>query len=270
MKKIISICLVSILALTCVRAPTALGCAISSGDPWFSVKPAVVDNPLADSLEISFSEDGSLVTFVDKNLAGDVYIASKDTDGIYPGYDQSRKDYRPADKVVGHEFEPNILISTGTTMPKGIYEFYGGWGQTNIRDNGDKNSGTTSLSRALDSSDNYSGKQVVGDNRPDNVTVPTPDRQTMYAFYQGTRYDINIVLSYALNKNYDADATKNSCSGDGAIRQTGAEDTLKNSDKWLLPLLLVVSIVVIIGIIALRMTRPKRSKQPVPKNKSKK
>lgn len=212
----------SIVILTSSQTPTALGCAISPGDRWFSIRPKITSNPLSYALGISFSENGSLITFTNQDLKSDLYIASEDTNGKYPGYDESRRDYRPVEKIIGHGFDPNVLISVeNKSLPKGVYTFHGGWSRTDIGEKNDENSGTATLNAVLDSTDTYKTKQVIGDNRPEGSVAPEPDRQIMYTFYQGKRYDIELALNYTLNEKYDPHKTANSCAGESdALRKS--------------------------------------------------
>lgn len=267
MKKFIFLCLTSIIILSSSQAPVALGCTMSPGDRWFSVKPEITNNPLSSLLEISFSEDNTLVTFTNRGLASDLYIASKDTDGQYPGYRDAQKEYRPAEKIIGHEFEPNILVSAGDGLPKGVYEFNGGWDTADSGGMSDENSGTAILDAVLDKTDNYKTKQIIGDDRPDTVSIPTPDAQTMYAFYQGKRYNIEIVLNYSLNKSYNPNLTKDPCSNEtGALRIS----------NWLTPpaILALASLIFIVFILSLwlyvRSVKKNRSNQSLPKSKTRK
>ena len=268
MKKFFFFCLASIVILTSLQAPTALGCAINPGDQWFSVKPEIISNPLSGALGISFSENGSLVTFTNQDLKSDLYIASEDTNGKYPGYDESIKDYRPVEKIIGHDLDPNLLISVGNnSLPKGVYIFHGGWSRTDIGENNSENSGTATLDAVLDNTDNYKTKQVIGDDRPASVVVPEPDHQIMYAFYQGKRYDIDLVLKYSLNKEYDSHKTANSCTGESKALRKGIESVKEKSSDWFISTLTLalVSIIFIAFVLApwfsSHLAKRKHSKQ---------
>ena len=204
------------------------------------------------------------------------YIASKDTDGKYPGYDRTRKDYRPTEGVIGHSFDPNVLIAIKNGLPRGIYTFYGGWGKTDIGEKNNENSGTAALDSVLDSTDNYKTKQVIGDDRPENVIVPEPDHQTMYAFYQGEQYDIKLVLNYVLNEDYDPHKTANSCAGESEALQESVESAKKRNSDWFMPsltLALVSIVFVVFLLISWRHSRSaekKRSTRSLRRNKAKK
>jgi hypothetical protein len=275
MKKFFFFCLASIVTLTSLQAPTALGCAINPGDRWFSAKPEITSNPLSSALGISFSQDGSLTTFTNQDLKSDLYIASKDTNGKYPGYDESRKDYRPVEKIIGHDFDPNILISVGKNgLPKGVYTFNGGWGRTDIGEKNNEISGTAVLDAVLDSTDNYKTKQVIGDNRPEDSVAPGPDHQIMYAFYQGKRYDIELVLNYALNEKYNPHKTANSCAGESEALRKGAGNAKERNGDWVIPslTLALVSIIFIAFVLApwlsSHLTKRKNSKRSSSQRKS--
>lgn len=267
MKKLFFLCLIFTLIFTNSQAPMVAGCALSRGDPWFVSNPEITDNPLSDLLDISFSENGSLVTFTNQGLTSDLYIASKDIDGKYPGYDKSRSNYRPLETIIGHDFDPNIFISAGTSLPKGIFEFYGGWGHTNIGQKNDEESGTTTLSRALDSTDNYKTRQIVGDNRPNDTPVPQPDDQIMYAFYQGKQYDIKITINYAINNSYDPHKTANSCKGEPMVLQKDKKDSKKND--WLGPLVVLI-LALLLGLLLNRKLYPHIAKKHSSLRKAKK
>ncbi len=190
-------------------ASTAMGCAIGPLPAWYAEHPKLVHNPLSSVLGISFPK-GTLVTFENKGLTSNVYIASPDTDGVYPGYRHGREDYRPLDYILGGDFDPDVQISVGKGLSAGVYSFNGGWSKTTIGDSNAK-MGTVGLAKALGSSDNYESKQVRNRSRPVNTSVPSPDNQTMYAFYEGKRYDIKVTISYSLNPDYEEDKKDFGC-----------------------------------------------------------
>lgn len=264
MEKIISFCLIAIVALASSQPSTVFGCALNPGDPWFTVTPEITSNPLSKQLGITFSPNASLVTFTNKGLTSDLYIASKDTNGKYPGYRDPQKSYRPAEEIIGHDFDPNVLVSVGERLPRGIYTFRGGWDKTTL--NGStEDSGTVVLDVALDSTDNYKTKQIVGDGRPSRTTIPSPDHQVMYAFYQGKRYDIKLILHYALNRDYDSFRTRNSCSN-----EVGSTQGKKRSTDWPISSALVgLALLVLVFLVGSRL-RKRRNKKPSSKNRHKK
>lgn len=270
MKRLFLLCLLSSFVLANSQVSPALGCALHPGDQWFSVKPEITSNPLSRLLAISFLENGSLVTFSNLGLTSDLYIASKDIDGKYPGYDKSMENYRPAEKIIGHDFDPNVLISTGNTLPKGVYTFQGGWSKTNIRESND-NSGTATLAKILDSTDNYKTKQVTRDNRPKTISAPEPDHQTMYAFYEGNRYDIELMLNYSLNDGYNPHKTARSCTNEPGLTQ---RSTARDDRVIQLSVLVFVSVFFIAFILTpwiyTHAAKKKQLKQPQAKRKAKK
>lgn len=214
MKKFLLVLLGSILLFSNIKTPTVLGCAINLGDSWYAVTVKVISNPLSDILGVSFSDNGELITLTNRGIASNLYIGSKDTDGLYPGYREFQRDYRPKEEIFGKEFEPNVLISVGDGMPKGTYVFHGGWDDNSvIRTKSTSNSETVVLSSVLDRTDNYKSRQRYADDRPGDAPIPEPDYQTMYVFYNGGRYNIDIVLNYSLKNNYNPNKVKNSCSG---------------------------------------------------------
>jgi hypothetical protein len=277
MKKFLFLCPIFAFILASSQTSTTLGCAIHPGDRWFSVKPEITSNPLSGVLGISFSENGSLITFTNRGLNSDLYIASKDTDGKYPGYDRTRKDYRPTEGIIGHDFDPNVLIAVKNGLPKGVYTFYGGWDKdNNFSDTDNENSGTAVLDRVLDSTDNYKIKQIVGDNRPNDTLAPESDHQTMYAFYQGKRYDIGLTLHYTLNESYDPHKTANSCAGESEALQMSIANAKKENSNWLKSSIILgaVSITFVAFLLTpwlySRSAKKKQSKQSPSKRKMRK
>lgn len=272
MKRFFILCLLSALILTNSQTPAALGCAIHPGDRWFSVRPEITNNPLSSILGISFSENGSLITLTNKGLTSDLYIASKDTDGKYPGYDETRRNDRPVEKIIGHDFDPNVLFAVNHDFLRGVYTFYRGWDNDTFRDRSTENSGVAILDRALDSTDNYKTKQIIGDNRPEHTTSPEPDHQIMYAFYQGKRYDIELTLNYTLNESYDPHKTANSCAGESEALRKSIENA--NKRDWPIPTvtLAIVSIIFIAFILTpwLYSRSTKKKHQSLPKDKKRK
>jgi hypothetical protein len=257
--RVLFIFVLTMVLVTSMNVSTALGCGLSLGDPWYKVQTKVISNPLSNVLGISVSENSNLITFTNHGLKSNLYIASKDTNGIYPGYSESLRNYRPLENIIGNDFDPNIQISTGDGLPKGVYEFYGGWGQTKIGSDNGTNSGTSTISRALDSTDNYKTLQKVGDNRPNDVAIPEPDHETMYAFYQGKRYDIDIVLNYSLNKNYDSKKTKNSCGEERYFPKTSNDKISAKQDNIIIEGALIVAafVAAIVFILYVRLLKNK-------------
>ncbi|MDB5183786.1 MAG: hypothetical protein JWO07_467 [Candidatus Saccharibacteria bacterium] len=167
---------------------------------WFAADVKIT-NPLEDVLSTHLFSEATVVQFTDKGLKSDLYIGSKDMDGKYPGYTTEQTNDRPLDSVIGHDYEPNVLISEGGTLAKGTYFFRGGWVRA---------SQTIPLNTVLDSTDHYSPKQQSGlVARPAYVTAPAPDHQTMYAFYEGKMYNIDLDITYSLNPYYKAPQANN-------------------------------------------------------------
>jgi hypothetical protein len=232
MKKVFLFFVLSALVLSTAQVSTVLGCALIPGDRWYSIKPEITNNPLSNILGIAFPKGNEIVTFTNRGLTSNLYIASKDVDGLYPGYHGSQRNYRPAEKIIGKDFDPNVLISVESGLPKGVYEFNSGWSKTRIGDINDKNTGTTTLGAVLDSTDNYHSKQQVGDDRPNYIPIPLPDHQIMYAFYQGTRYDIELILNYSLNDSYDTNKSKNACKGEGLYTNRNTRNIKAKQSSW--------------------------------------
>ena len=268
MKKFFFVSLVSIVILANTHATTVQGCAIDSGDPWYSVEADIISNPLSDVLDISISSNAELVTFTNKGLTSDLYIASKDTDGKYPGYDQTLKDYRPLEGILGHNFDPNVKISVENNIPQSVSIFYGGWGHADIGHAGTDtpDSGTATLARVLDSTDNYITKQVVSHERPADVAIPEPDHQTMYAFYQGARYDIEIVLNYSLNNNYSS--VQELCGDPGSNHSGGLNTTQIQS--WFISSLIASVLLAIVAystFTAIKLRSRSKNKKQIKRSK---
>lgn len=269
MRRILSVVILSILLVANFDVPTAFGCVINLGDPWYKVDAQVVNNPLSDVLGISFSRNGGEVTFTNLGLKSNLYIASKDIDGLYPGYRESQRNHRPYEKYIGKDYDPNVIISIDEDFPqKGIFSFYNGWHETRISDEDDLNTGTLSLARALDSTDNYKTKQVTGDGRPDDVPIPDPDYQTMYAFYDGSQYNIDIILSYSINDSYSPDRSSKSCEGEyeafrtaGERRQSEASAVKLLSFVFLAGLMIVASLSVVLALKSAKSKKAKTSKR---------
>lgn len=259
MKRLLLACIAGVvLYANASISPIVSACGVGRGDSWYVVDSKIIDNPLSKVLNISVSENAQFITFTNLGLTSNLYIGSKDTDGKYPGYDKSRQDYRPKEEIFGKEFEPNVLVSAGDGMPKGVYGFHGGWGESINRDTTTPETGTLSLASVLDTTDNYKNMQKYGDNRPDDAAIPDPDHQTMYAFYEGNIYEIPIVLSYSLKKNYISDMIANSCAGEGEAFARFAKERETRSRREKLMVAAPTSIL-LIAVILLSI-KPRRIK----------
>lgn len=269
MKRLHAALAVCILVFANVQTSVVHGCALSPGDSWYVVEAKAINNPLSDILGVSFSGNGELITLTNLGITSNLYIGSKDLDGKYPGYDESRRGYRPKEEIFGKEFEPNVLISVGDGMPKGMYVFRGGWGDGLIlSDRSTSNSATIVLRDVLDSTDNYNSKQKVGDGRPLDAPIPEPDYQTMYAFYEGVRYEIPVVLNYSLKENYIPDKMSRSCTGEAtALSHTASKRSHASEYGFSY---LAVLVLVLIGVIIFSVARIKRPKKIALKGKTRK
>ena len=249
--QVLSLLLLSMVLVASTNISAAMACGVALGADWYKITAKVANNPLSRVLGISFSEKGSLVTFTNRDLKSSLYIASKDTNGRYPGYDESYKSYRPLDNILGKGYDPNVLIAVEDNMPNGVYVFHSGWGQADIGNTQDINSGTVELASVLDSTDNYKSKQVSIGKRPADAVPPSPDRQTMYAFYEGTRYNIDLTLDYSLDEDYDTNRARTQCTD---IIPTGKDSITPNK------LVILASILLTVGIIvAVVYTRSKKN-----------
>lgn len=138
----------------------------------------------------------------------------------------------------------------------------------------DENSGTATLNAVLDSTDTYKTKQVIGDNRPEGSVAPEPDRQIMYIFYQGKRYDIELALNYTLNEKYDPHKTANSCAGESDALRKSIGNAKEATSDWLIPslTLALVSIILIAFVLtpwlSSHLAKRKHSKRSLSQRKT--
>ena len=100
------------------------------------------------------------------------------------------------------------------------------------------------------------------DGRPDNAPIPEPDYQTMFAFYNGSQYNIDIVLNYSINDNYDAEKSKNSCKGEREAFMTASKRRqLATDGANLLPFVLIGSLLIVAAISIVLISKSAKQKK---------
>lgn len=178
-------------------SPSAFACVAPPGKPWFAVNVAFDNNPLSNDLAVSSNED--MLKLTNLALKSNAYIITKDTDGIYPGYPVSLGNHRPLDDVIGHDYEPRLLINVDATgLGKGTYAFNGGWSK--VEDSQD-NTATISIFTLLNPTE-VKSQQHIGNGRPADLPAPVPQPFTLHVYYDGQIYDIPGTITYSSSPTY--------------------------------------------------------------------